>query len=58
MAYKYKRMGEVLIAAGLITEEQLNQAIELQKTDKRRLGTVLVSHGFINERQLIEALEM
>ena len=51
-------MGEVLIAAGLITEEQLNQAIELQKTDKRRLGTVLVSHGFINERQLMEALEM
>ena len=54
----YKRLGELLVAAGTISEEQLGKAIELQKGTKDRLGTLLISSGIITENQLIEALQM
>ena len=54
----YKRLGDLLISAGLITDEQLGQALALQKTSKKRLGDVLTESGIITEQQLIEALEM
>lgn len=54
----YKRLGDVLLSAGLITEDDLNRALELQKTTKKRLGKVLTDYDFITEGQLIEALEM
>ena len=53
---KQKRLGDMLLAAGVLNEEQLNQAITIQKTGKERLGSVLISSGFITEDQLIEAL--
>ncbi|MGN0403965.1 MAG: GspE/PulE family protein [Bariatricus sp.] len=54
----YKRLGELLTAAGIISEEELNHGLELQKGTKERLGTVLISNGIITEDQLIEALQM
>ena len=54
----YKRLGELLIAAGTITEAQLDEGLRLQKQSKDRLGTVLIDNGIITERQLIEALQM
>ncbi len=54
---KYKRLGDVLIEMGLITSEQLTQALELQKETKQRLGRVLISNGFITENELMNALE-
>ncbi len=54
----YKRLGDLLISAGLITEEDLQRALELQRTSKKRLGSVLTESGIITEKQLIEALEM
>ena len=54
----YKRLGDVLLAAGAISEEDLNKALGLQKGTDHRLGTVLIESGIITERQLIEALEM
>ena len=54
----YRRLGELLIAAGMITQEQLEQGIELQKGTKKRLGTVLLDNGIITENDLIEALQM
>lgn len=55
---KYKRLGDLLLSVDLITEEQLNDALALQKKSKDRLGTVLIDNGFITEGQLIEALRM
>ena len=52
----YKRLGELLLAAKTITEEQLEQALELQKGGKDRLGAVLIANGFITEDDLISAL--
>ena len=54
----YLRLGDLLISAGLITEEQLQEGLELQKGSGKRLGTVLQEHGFITESELIEALQM
>jgi len=52
------RLGEVLIESGSITEEQLNQALSLQKSspDRKRLGEVLIESGIITEERLCTAL--
>ncbi|MCR4675409.1 MAG: GspE/PulE family protein [Lachnospiraceae bacterium] len=54
----YRRLGELLIAAGTINEDQLNRALEIQKESKDRLGTVLIDNNIITEDQLIESLQM
>ena len=54
----YMRLGDLLTSVGLITEEQLNRALELQKTSKKRLGATLIDAGIISEQQLIETLEL
>jgi len=54
----YMRLGDLLIAAGAITQEQLEEALTIQKQTKERLGDVLIENNIITERQLIEALQM
>ena len=55
---RYHRLGDILIAAGLLTQEQLEEGLRLQKGSGKRLGTVLQENGFITESDLIEALQM
>lgn len=55
---KYKRLGELLVSVGLVTEEQIQEALALQKTTKKRLGDQLVASGYITQKQLIEAMQM
>ncbi|MBR3290209.1 MAG: type II/IV secretion system protein [Clostridia bacterium] len=52
----YKRLGDILIANGAITGEQLQKALEIQRQSGARLGNVLVEEKFISEDQLIDAL--
>lgn len=52
------RLGDLLVSAGLITEEQLMKGLELQKGSGKRLGTVLQEAGMITELEMIEALQM
>ncbi|MCF0151542.1 MAG: Flp pilus assembly complex ATPase component TadA [Firmicutes bacterium] len=54
----YKRIGDVLLSAGVITAEDLEKALAIQQNSKHRLGEVLVSEGFVSEAELIEALEI
>ena len=54
----YKRLGDLLIAAGVLTEDKLAEALTIQKGSGKRLGDVLTSNNFITSQQLIEALEM
>ena len=54
----YMRLGDLLIAAGAITEEQLQTALQAQKQSGQRLGDVLIDSGIITQRQLIDALQM
>lgn len=52
-----RRMGEILVAAGVLTEEQLGQALEEQKKDRqRRLGSIIVELGFASEGVIAQAL--
>jgi type IV pilus assembly protein PilB len=50
-----KKVWDVLMERDRLTEEQLQQAIEAQKSDKRELGKVLVSLGFISTKDLAQA---
>ena len=50
------RIGERLLAQGLISADQLQVALTEQKTTKKLLGTLLVEMGFITESALGEVL--
>lgn len=53
-----KRLGDLLAELGLITNLQLEEALELQKTEHERLGSILVRQHVITDAQLIEALRI
>jgi type IV pilus assembly protein PilB len=50
------RLGQLLVDAGLITQEALEDVLAAQKQDGRRLGTLLVERGHISEVQLTQIL--
>ncbi len=50
------RLGDILIKKGLITEAQLQDALEAQKTEKGHVGEILLKKGIINEEALAAAL--
>ena len=50
------RLGDILVAQKVVSQEQLGIALELQKKSGRRLGRVLVEQGFVNDDQLCEAI--
>ncbi len=49
---KKGRMGDRMVAQGLITEDQLNVALQEKKINGKMLGEVLVDLGFITEEAL------
>lgn len=51
------RLGQVLVRTGILTEEQLNQALEKQKRTLQRLGFVLLETKLLDEKTLKQALE-
>ena len=51
-----KRLGEILIDGGLLTQEQLRQALISKKNTKLKLGEFLVRQGILTESQLIDFL--
>lgn len=53
----YKRLGEILTDAGVISDEQLSKALALGREQEKRLGEVLIDNKIITERQLIEVLK-
>jgi type IV pilus assembly protein PilB len=50
------RIIEILIKNKLLTQEQLNEAIELQKKDGGKLSDIIVNLNFVKEYDLISAL--
>ena len=53
---KKQRLGELLIEKGLVTEEQIQEALRLQVGGNRRLGYLLIKMGIINDDQLLDIL--
>ncbi|MCL5036512.1 MAG: Flp pilus assembly complex ATPase component TadA [Chloroflexi bacterium] len=51
-----KRVGDLLLEAGVITAEQLGTALKEQKKTHDRLGNVLLKLNFIDEDKLSEVL--
>jgi type IV pilus assembly protein PilB len=50
------KLGQLLIASSIISEDQLKQALGIQKKEGGRLGTNLVKLGFITEDKLVAFL--
>ena len=53
---KYTKLGDLLVGSGTITEQQLQDALALQKKNGKRLGDILRDNHIITENQVIEAL--
>jgi type IV pilus assembly protein PilB len=51
-----KRLGEMLIAAGVIDDVQLNDALEVQKATGGQLGKVLVELGYASQSAILKIL--
>lgn len=52
---KQKRLGDMLIAEGVLTESQINEALS-KKENGERIGQALIRLGYITEDQLIDVL--
>mgnify|MGYP000513030609 FL=1 len=50
------RLGDLLVHEHIITNEQLMQALNSQKTTGRKLGDTLIELSYLSERQLLEFL--
>ena len=44
------RLGDVLVQQKLVSEQQLQQALEEGKQTGKRLGRLLIEHGVVTER--------
>ncbi|HEX3879625.1 MAG TPA: type II secretion system protein GspE, partial [Bryobacteraceae bacterium] len=53
---EYRRLGEILIAAKKIEEDELDRALELQLERGDKLGKILVDMGLIAQRDVLAAL--
>ncbi|HHN65228.1 MAG TPA: type II secretion system protein GspE, partial [Nitrospirae bacterium] len=55
----HKRIGEILVGLGYITEDILQKALELQEksVEKRRLGEILAEMA-LKEDELVQALSI
>lgn len=51
-----KRLGDLLVEAGVITNEQLDYALSNKSRDEK-LGDFLIRENYLTEQQLIEVLE-
>jgi len=49
-------LGEICVAHGWVTEEQVRQAADIQRQSNARLGRILVEMGAITEQQLSQGL--
>ncbi|MGH7409406.1 MAG: type IV-A pilus assembly ATPase PilB [Candidatus Methylomirabilales bacterium] len=56
MATAASRLGDMLVKANLVTDEQLKKALQQQETQGGRLGTNLVKLGFISEDDITSFL--
>jgi type IV pilus assembly protein PilB len=52
------KIGDLLVKYAMITKEQLNSALNEQKTSGKRLGELLVEKGFVSEQDLLYILEL
>ena len=49
-----KKLGEILVEGGLLTQKQLEEALPFQKRSHLKLGQFLVREGIVNESQIVD----
>ncbi len=52
-----KLIGQVLMESGMITIDELSEALEVQKSSGQRLGDVLITLDMITQEELEMALD-
>lgn len=52
-----KLLGDLLVEVGLLSQEHLKSALEVQKKTGKKLGDVLVQEGFVTQDDIIQVLE-
>ena len=51
-----KRIGDLLLAKGYVSDDQIKSALSIQQKTGKKLGNILVDAGIINEEQLVEVI--
>lgn len=52
------KIGEILVANGHITSEQLNESLELQKQSHKKLGEILVEKGYVAQQHVEHGIRL
>ena len=55
---EWKRLGEMILSAGLVPAEKLEHAMEVAKESGKRLGEVLLDMGYIDHNTLRELIRL
>ncbi len=53
-----KKIGEILVEKGIVTDKQIQEAIDMQKEKGGLIGNILISLGYVTEQQIAKALTM
>jgi type IV pilus assembly protein PilB len=53
-----KRLGDLLVDYGKITQKQLEDILRKQKITGRRIGEMLIDEGLVNEEDILDVLEV
>ena len=51
-----KRIGDILVEEGILTEEQLEEALKAAKAENKKIGEAVTDLGFASEQDIAEAL--
>lgn len=57
MVNKKKKIGDLLVEADFIDNNQLNEALEIQKQTGSKIGKILIDKNYVTEAQIMEVLE-
>jgi type IV pilus assembly protein PilB len=54
--YKKEKIGQILLNRNIITKEQLEEALDIQKNTGEKLGEILIKKGHISDETLMELI--
>lgn len=53
-----KKLGNLLVDSGKLSEFQLMQALDKQRDTKKRLGEIIIGEGWLTEEEIFDVLQM
>ena len=54
--YKKEKIGQILLGRNIINKEQLEEALDIQKSTGEKLGEILIKKGHISDETLLELI--